>query len=77
MCTGALKNVVSCYINRGSSVVGCFLDASKAFDLVINHGMLFQKLLDRGLPMPVVRFLSLWYRVCTVGTFIIQLISCV
>ena len=57
MCTGALKNVVSCYINRGSSVVGCFLDASKAFDLVINHGMLFQKLLDRGLPMPVVRFL--------------------
>ena len=38
---------------------GCFLDASKAFDLVINHGMLFQKLLDRGLPMPVVRFLSL------------------
>ena len=63
MCTGALKNVVSRYINRGSSVtvLGCFLDASKAFDLV-NHGMLFQKLLDRGLPMPVVRFLSLWYR---------------
>ena len=41
MCTGALKNVVSRYINRGSSVLGCFLDASKAFDLV-NHGMLFQ-----------------------------------
>ena len=61
MCTGALKNVVSLYINRGSSVLGCFLDASKAFDLV-NHGMLFQKLLDRGLPMPVVRFLSLMYR---------------
>ena len=37
------------------------MDASKAFDLV-NHEVLFQKLIDRGLPLPVVRFLSLWYR---------------
>ena len=60
MCTGVLKNVVSRYINRGSSVLGCFLDASKAFDLV-NHEVLFQKLLDRGLPISVVRLLSSWY----------------
>ena len=38
-----------------------FLDTSKVFDLV-NHEVLFQKLIDRGLPLPVVvRFLSSWY----------------
>ena len=55
-----LLNVVSRYIHRGSSVLGCFLDASKAFDLV-DHGMLFDKLLTRGLPVSIVRFLSSWY----------------
>ena len=62
LCTGVLKNVVSRYIHRGSSVLGCFLDASKAFDLV-NHGVLFRKLLGRGLPLSVIRFLSSWYHV--------------
>ena len=55
--TGVVKNVVSRYIHRGSSVLGCFLDASKAFYLV-DHGMLFDKLLTRGLPVSIVRFLS-------------------
>ena len=55
-----VKNVVSHYIHSGSSVYGCFLDASKAFDLV-DHNILFKKLLDRGLHPVVVRLLSSWY----------------
>ena len=35
----------------------CFLDA---FDLV-DHGKLFSKLLQKGLPPPIVRFLVNWY----------------
>ena len=60
LCTGVVKIIISRYIHNGSSVHGCFLDASKAFDLV-DHGILFQKLIDRGLPLAIVRFLSSWY----------------
>ena len=60
LCTGVVKNVVCHYIRSGSSVYGCFLDASKAFDLV-DHSILFHKLLERGLPLLVVRFLLCWY----------------
>ena len=59
LCTGVVKNVISHYIHNGSRVHGCFLDASKEFDLV-DHNLLFAKLIDRGLPLPVVRFLSFW-----------------
>ena len=34
---------------------------SKAFDMV-DHGKLFHKLLERGLPPPILRFLSCWYQ---------------
>ena len=57
LCTGTAKNVVSRYIHNGTSVFGCFLDA---FDLV-DHDILFNILLDRGLPVVVVRFLRFWY----------------
>ena len=60
LCTGTVKNVISHFLHRGSSVFGCFLDASKAFDLV-KHSILFEKLVSRGLPNVVVRFLSRWY----------------
>ena len=55
ICTGLVKNVISKFIHNGSSVLGCFLDASKAFDLV-DHHKLFQKLMARGLSLPIVRF---------------------
>ena len=38
LCTGVLKNVVSRYMLEGSPVFSCFLNASKAFDLV-NHNI--------------------------------------
>ena len=60
LCTGCVKNVVSRYVHRGSTVYACFLDASKAFDLV-QHDTLFSKLRDRGLPECVVAFLQEWY----------------
>ena len=56
MCTAMIKEVVSHYNARGSNVYACLLDASKAFDR-LNHGKLFQLLLNRNLPAVVVRFL--------------------
>ena len=40
---------------------GCLIDASKAFDTV-DHNIPFDKLLTRGLPSPVLRFLFGWYQ---------------
>ena len=60
LCTGLIKNVVSHYCYNDSSVYGCFLDASKAFDRV-DHLLLFNKLLRRNLPPAVVRVLLAWY----------------
>ena len=54
-----LKAVVSRYLREGSVVYGCLTDALKAFDTV-DHNILFEKLLTRGLPSPVLHFLSLW-----------------
>ena len=55
-CTALMKMVISRYINNGSKVLGCFLDASKAFDRV-DHGLLFQKLEERT----ILNFLIQWY----------------
>ena len=54
LCTGTVKNIISNYIHNGSPVLGCLVK-------LVNHGILFQKLYDRGLSQTVILFLSSWY----------------
>ena len=56
MCTSVLKETVTQYVRHKSSVFGCLLDASKAFDRV-HFGKLFNILLSRELPGVVLRVL--------------------
>ena len=71
LCTGTVKNIISRYMHEGSSVFACFLDASKAFDLV-NHEILFNRLLERNFPVHFTRFFLTWYkdqRMCVKNAF--------
>ena len=60
LCIYALKEIISTYKKKNSTVFTCFLDASKAFDRV-NHGKLFLKLHQRGVPLYLIRILQYWY----------------
>ena len=59
LCTAAIKNniIIDRYLHNGSPVLGCFLDASKAFDLV-DLDILFEALMKRGLPLAIIRFFA-------------------
>jgi len=61
LCIFALKNVVDYYKKCSSPVFSCFLDASKAFDR-INHWTLFKKMVDKNVPIVIIRILLYWYR---------------
>jgi hypothetical protein len=53
--TLVVKETIRHYINNDSTFYGCFLDATKAFDFV-DRNKLFMKLLDRCIPVLIVRF---------------------
>ena len=60
MCIYALKEIVNLYNSKNSTVLMCFIDASRAFDRV-NHKKLFIKLKQGGVPGYIVRVLAFWY----------------
>lgn len=60
LCIYSLKQITDYYVDLGSPMYLCFLDASKAFDK-INHWELFYKLIDRKFPMIIIRLLVFWY----------------
>ena len=60
-CSFLLKQTASYFVTHGSSVHAVFLDASKAFDRVL-HMKLFEKLIQRKVPMSFVRLLKHWYK---------------
>ena len=56
----ALKQKVDFYRNQDTPVYMCFLDGKKAFDRV-NHWTLAKKLLDRNVPLHIVKLFIFWY----------------
>jgi len=60
LCTSAFKRTVEYYRDRGSHVLTCFVDITKAFDSV-NYWKLFNKLLDDGIDVAIVTILAFWY----------------
>ena len=61
MCIFTVKSVIKYYTNQNSSVFTCFLDEAKAYDRV-SHWTLFSKLIQRNIPLVIVRIIAFWYQ---------------
>jgi hypothetical protein len=72
-CIFIIKEMIDYYNTSNSPLYICFIDASKAFDR-LDHVMLFDKLLNRGVPQTVVRLLCTWY---THQQFFVKWCDCV
>ena len=59
-CIYSLLEFIDYYKKRNTTVFVTFLDASKAFDRV-NYWMLFSKLIDKNVPLYIVKLLVFWY----------------
>lgn len=57
----SLKYTVNYYVRRKTPIYACFLDLSKAFDLV-SYDMLWSKLKEAGISSEVVDIFSFWYK---------------
>ena len=60
LCIYTLKEFIEYYKTRGSTVYVTFLDASKAFDR-IDHWLLFDKMIKKGVPLFIIKLLVFWY----------------
>ncbi|CAL4101476.1 unnamed protein product, partial [Meganyctiphanes norvegica] len=60
MCTTMIRETISYFVHKGSSVYGLVLDATKAFDR-INYCKLFRILLDRNVNPLICRLLLNMY----------------
>ncbi|KAA5554011.1 hypothetical protein F3G54_32465, partial [Pseudomonas aeruginosa] len=56
----SLTHAVKYYTRRGTPVYACFLDLSKAFDLV-SYDLLWKKLENIKLPTEINNVLKFWY----------------
>ena len=59
-CMYTLKEYIEFYKLRNTSVFVTFLDASKVFDR-IDHWLLFKKLIDKRIPLFIIKLLVCWY----------------
>jgi hypothetical protein len=61
LCVYALHECINFLKSRNTSIFITCLDASQAFDR-LNHWKLFANLIERGVPLFIVRIIAFWYR---------------